>query len=125
MRKLIPVSALLISFSAGGCAPTNVVNTAQVYNPVDSVQEYTQRADTITLSAGNAQEVNTRIQEVDPWPKYVGDKRIAANGERMAGAVERHRDVSKQSKAPKPLSLESTSGASSGGGGGGGGGGGQ
>lgn len=122
MRKLIPVSALLMSFSAGGCAPTNVVNTAQVYNPVDSVQEYTQRADKITLSAGNAQEVNEHIQEVDPWPRYVGDKQIAANGERMAGAVERYRDVSKQSKAPKPLSLESTSGASSGGGGGGGGG---
>jgi hypothetical protein len=78
-------------FSGGGCAPTNVVNTAQVYNPVDSVQEYTQRADKVTLSAGNAQDVNTRIQEIDPWPRYVGDKQIAVNGERMADAVYRYR----------------------------------
>jgi hypothetical protein len=125
MRMLIPVSALLLLLSAAGCAPTNVVNTAQVYNPVDSVQEYTQRADKITLSAGNAQEVNTRIQEVDPWPRYVGDKQIVANGERMAGAVERYRDISKQRQAPRPLPLGQTSAANAGGGGGGGGGAGQ
>ena len=124
MKKLIPGSALLLLISVGGCAPTNVVNTAQVYNPVNSVQEYTQRADKVTLSAGNAQEVNTRVQEVDPWPRYVGDKQIAANGERMAGAVERYRDVSKIPRAPRPLSIQSTS-AGGGGGGGGGGAGGQ
>jgi hypothetical protein len=122
MRKFIPVAALLMLFSGGGCAPTNVVNTAQVYNPVDSVQEYTQRADKVTLSAGNAKDVNTRIQEIDPWPRYVGDKKIAANGERMAGAVERYRDVSKIDKGPKPLPLYNTMSSGSGGGGGGGGG---
>jgi hypothetical protein len=123
MRKFIPVAALLMLLSGGGCAPTNVVNTAQIYNPVDSVQEYTQRSDKIALSAGNAQDVNTRIQEIDPWPRYVGDKQIAANGERMAGAVERYRDVSKLKQTPTPLPLLST--GSSGGGGGGGGAGGQ
>ena len=121
MTKLAKGSAvLLMVFSAGGCAPTNVVPSAQIYNPVDSVQEYTQRSDTITLSAGNAQDVNTRVQEIDPWPRYVGNKRIAANGARMAGAVERYRDVSKQRQAPQILPLGST-GMSSGGGGGGGG----
>jgi hypothetical protein len=119
MKKLIPGSALLLLISVGGCAQTNVVNTAQVYNPVDSVQEYTQRADKVTLSAGNAQDVNTRVQEVDPWPRYVGDKQIAANGERMAGAVERYRDVSKIKQVPQPLSIQST-GTSAGGGGAGG-----
>jgi hypothetical protein len=120
MRKLIPVAALLMLFSGGGCAPNNVVNTAQVYNPVDSVQEYTQRSDKIALSAGNAQDVNTRIQEIDPWPRYVGDKQIAANGERMAGAVERYRDVSKLKQTPAPLPLLSTGSAGGGGGGAGG-----
>jgi hypothetical protein len=86
---------------------------------VDSVQEYTQRADRITLSAGNAQETNIRVQEVDPWPRYVGDKHIAANGERMAGAVERYRDVSKIRQTPPPLPLVGTRSSSSGGGGGG------
>jgi hypothetical protein len=91
MRKLIPVSALFMVISVGGCAPTDVVNTAQVYNPVDSVQEYTQRADTVTLSAGNAQAVNNRIHEIDPWPRNVGNTRIAGNGQLMADAVWQYR----------------------------------
>ena len=91
MKKLIPISVLSIMVLGSGCAPTNVVNTAQVYNPVDSVQEYTQRADRVTLSAGNAQETNIRVQEVDPWPRYVGDKHIAANAQVMADAAWRYR----------------------------------
>ena len=112
MRKLIAVSALLMLFSGGGCAPTDVVNSMQVYDPVDAVQPYVQRADKVTLSAGNAQEVNTRIHEVDPWPRNVGNTRIAVNGERMARAVERYRK-----QGPRSLATELT-GAGSGGGGG-------
>src|SRR6187455_3860261 len=111
-------AALLALLGVGGCA-TNVVPTYQVYDPVDGVQQYTQRADTITLSAGNAQDVNTRVQEVDPWPRNVGDKRIAVNGQRSVAAVDRYRR-----QGPRPLPLESTSSAAAGGGGGGGGGGG-
>jgi hypothetical protein len=80
----------------------------QITEPVmDSTQQYFQRADTVTLSAGNAQEVNTRIHEIDPWPRYVGNNIITANGERLAGAAERYRDVSKQSRGPQPLPLVS------------------
>ena len=103
MRKLIAISSLLTLFSAGGCAPTNVVDTWQIYDPVTIVQPYTQRADKVTLSAGNAKEVNTRIHEVDPWPRNVADARIPANGERMARAVERYRK-----QGPRALSTEST-----------------
>lgn len=109
-------AVLLVLLCVGGCA-TNVVPTYQVYNPVDGVQEYTQRADTITLSAGNAHDENTRLQEIDPWPRYVGNKRIETSGERMAGAVERHRDVSKQRQGPRPVPLVSTVQTESGGGG--------
>ena len=98
MRKLIPASALFMLISVGGCT-TDVVNTAQVYNPVDSVQEYVQRADRVTLSAGNAQAVNTRIHENDPWPRNVGNRRIAANGQRMADAMWRYR-CEKNGRAP-------------------------
>ena len=99
-------------FSAGGCAPTNVVETWQIYDPVNIVQPYTQRVDKVTLSAGNAKEVNTRIHEVDPWPRYVANTRIPANGERMARAVERYRK-----QGPRPLATESTSSVGGGGGG--------
>jgi len=92
MRKLTEFSLLLLMvISAGACAPTNVVSTAQVYDPVDSVQQYTQRVDKVTLSAGNAQEVNSRIHVIDPWPRNVGNTRIPANGDRMANAVYRYR----------------------------------
>jgi hypothetical protein len=103
MRKLIAVSALLMLLSGGGCAPTNVVSTYQFWDPVDIVQPYTQRADKVTLTAGNAKEVNTRIHEVDPWPRYVANARIPANGERMARAVERYRKA-----GPRSLATEST-----------------
>jgi hypothetical protein len=111
MRKLIAISALLIL--GGGCAPTNVVGTWQIYDPVNITQPYTQRADKVTLSAGNAKEVNSRIHEVDPWPRYVANTRIPANGERMARAVERYRK-----QGPRALTTESTSSVGGGGGGG-------
>jgi hypothetical protein len=107
MSKLARNLTVLMLISAGGCTQTTR-NAA-----IDPTQEYSQRADTVTLSAGNAKEVNTRIHEIDPWPRYVGDTRIPGNGERMAGAVDRYRDVSKQSKGPQPLPLVGAGSASS------------
>jgi hypothetical protein len=66
-------------------------------------EQYFQRKDTVTLGAGNAKEVNSATHVIDPWPRYVGNTRIPGNGERMAGAVERYRDVSKLPRAPKPI----------------------
>ena len=102
MRVLICISALLMMLLTGGCMQT------VGENPTASYQEYTQRADVITLSAGNAEEVNERIQEIDPWPRYVGNTRIVASGERMGGAAERYRDVSKQTQTPTPLPIQTT-----------------
>lgn len=117
MNNYMRCAAVFVFLSLGGCMQTAPVATVQTYDPVDSFQEYTQRADRVTLSAGNAQEVNTRIQEIDPWPRYVGNKRIPGNGERMAGAVERYRDVSKQRSGPRPLSIQQTSAGAGGSGG--------
>jgi hypothetical protein len=52
---------------------------------------YFDRRESIALSAGDAIAVNRVEQMIDPWPRYVGDKNIAFNGERMQGAVERYR----------------------------------
>lgn len=52
--------------------------------------EYLQRTDTITMSAGNAKEVNSAIHVIDPWPPYVRNRRIPANGPRMTGAIQRY-----------------------------------
>jgi hypothetical protein len=103
MKQVLGSTMLLILFSAGGCAPTNVVPTYQYYDPVDAVQRYTQRSNTTALDAGDAQEVNTRIQEIDPWPRNVGNTHIPADGGRMTGAIERY----EKSKG-EPLATVST-----------------
>ena len=75
----------------------------------DPFEQYFQRKDTVTLGAGDAKAVNSATHVIDPWPRYVGNTRIPGNGERMVGAVERYRDVSKLPRAPKPIAVESGS----------------
>ena len=115
-RRLKPSLVFLAGLSVAACGPVTAYRTPQVYYPVDAVQDYSQRSNTIALSAGNDQEVNSRIQMIDPWPPYSADTRIPGDGERMAGAVERYRDVSKIRTAPQPLPLSSTSNVATGGG---------
>ena len=57
-------------------------------NAYDEIQRYFQRKDTVTFSAGDAKEVNARTHMLTPWPRGVHDRRIPANGSRMAKAVE-------------------------------------
>jgi hypothetical protein len=57
----------------------------------DPAAQYFERKDTIVSGAGDARNVNAATHIIDPWPRYVGDRRIPANGERMSGAVERYR----------------------------------
>ena len=53
--------------------------------------QYVHRSDTVTLSAGNAKDVNAATHVIDPWPRRVANRRIPGHGERMVGAVERYR----------------------------------
>jgi hypothetical protein len=69
----------------------------------DPIAPYLQRTQTISLGAGDAKEANAAIQTIDPWPPYAYNTRIPGNGQRLADAVERYQDVSKLSKAPKPI----------------------
>jgi hypothetical protein len=64
---------------------------------------YFQRSDKITLGAGNAKEVNAATHVIDPWPRYVGNRRIPGNGDRLSRAVERYRQGSYRQPAP-PIS---------------------
>jgi len=52
---------------------------------------YLDRRDTIVLSGGDSIAANVIEQTVDPWPPHSGDNRLAENGQRMQGAVERYR----------------------------------
>jgi hypothetical protein len=75
----------------------------------DPLDQYFQRKNGVTLEAGDAAAVNSATHTIDPWPRYVGNTRIPGDGERMAGAVERYRDVSKIPRSPKPLGSQITS----------------
>jgi ABC-type uncharacterized transport system auxiliary subunit len=90
----------------------------------DNVTQYVQRTDKVTVSAGNAKDANAAIHIIDPWPRASADRRIPANGERMAGAHERYRNVEKVVPLPKinpPNVTPSTGGATATAGGGAGG----
>jgi hypothetical protein len=72
--------------------------------------QYVHRSDTITLSAGDAKEVNAATHAIDPWPPGVGDPRIRANGERMAGAAERYRRNGQRTDSPAGQQAPSAAG---------------
>jgi hypothetical protein len=62
----------------------------------DITAPYTQRLDTMTSSAGNAQRVNAVTHVITPWPRNVHNRHIPANGERMVGAIQRYQAGNKQ-----------------------------
>ena len=86
--------ALVPALLMGGCF---------MHDDEGPLSKYFQHKDGVTLSAGNAAQVNTVTHVIDPWPPYAGNRNIPGNGQRMSGAVERYRDVSKLKNAPPPL----------------------
>jgi hypothetical protein len=80
---------------------------------------YFQRSDKITLGEGDAKAVNAATHVIDPWPRYVGKRRIPGNGDRLSRAVERYRQGSYRQPAA-PISPYVGFGAGGGGAGGGG-----
>lgn len=69
----------------------------------DPFAQYIQRKDTVLFSSGNAKEVNAVTHIIDPWPRYVGNRRIPANGQRMFIAVERYRNQTLPVPGARPL----------------------
>ena len=54
------------------------------------MDRYFQRSDTITMSAGDAKQTNAVAHTIHPWPRYVGDRRLAYDARRVGGAVTRY-----------------------------------
>lgn len=53
----------------------------------DQMSQYLQRKDGVTLSAGDAQQVNIAAQTLHPWPPGVGDRRIPMEGTRAVRTI--------------------------------------
>ena len=56
----------------------------------DEMSRYLQRSDTMTMSAGDAKQVNAATHTINPWPRYVQDRRITTDARRTDGAVQRY-----------------------------------
>ena len=51
----------------------------------DPAAQYFERKDTIVSGAGDARNVNAATHIIDPWPRYVGNRRIPATGSGCRG----------------------------------------
>jgi hypothetical protein len=71
------LACLPLVASLGGCLTENPFT------------DYFHRTDTIKMDVGNAPNVNIATQTIDPWPPYVGNRRIPADAERMGAAVQK------------------------------------
>src|SRR5262245_4160725 len=89
--RLLTLASILAALLAGGCSG--------LWGD-DEFERYAQRTDRITLSAGDAKEVNTAAHMLTPWPPGVGDRRILADGPRMQRAIERYH---REGRPPDPL----------------------
>ena len=78
MSSLSRTSALALAIAAG----TTLGGCSDIYYD---------RRETVALGADDAVASNMVVQMADPWPRYVGNKNIAFNGERMQAGVERCR----------------------------------
>jgi len=67
----------------------------------DEMDRYFQRSDTITLSAGDAKQANAVTHTINPWPSYVGDRRIVVEAAKTRGAIQRYRSGT-QPRDPLP-----------------------
>jgi len=53
---------------------------------------YFDRRDTVALGANDHIDTNRVAQMIDPWPRNVGKREIAFDGQKMQSAVERYRN---------------------------------
>jgi hypothetical protein len=94
----------------------------------DEFQPYVRRSDRMTMTSGDAKEVNAVTQTPTPWPRGVNDRRIVTDSAHMQRALDWYR---RSARRPDPMpdvtlpdaSMGSTIPAEGNQGGGGGGGG--
>jgi hypothetical protein len=66
----------------------------------DEFQLYIRRGDRMTMSSGDAKEVNAMAHIPTPWPRGVNDRRIASDSVHMQRALDRYR---RGAEPPDPL----------------------
>lgn len=94
----------------------------------DEFQAYVRRTDRMTMTSGDAKEVNAVTQIPTPWPRGVSDRRIVSDSAHMQKALEWYRRSARRPDPMPPVTVpddtfgEKISPEKTGGGGGAGGG---
>jgi len=81
----------------------------------DEWARYFERIDTASVVSGDARDVNAVTHIIDPWPHYVGNRRIPANGRRMVGAIERYQNpklLGARAPTLSPIVIQNLNGSS-------------
>jgi len=97
----------------------------------DEFQAYVRRTDRMTMTSGDAKEVNAVTQIPTPWPRGVNDRRIVSDSAHMQKALEWYRRSARRPDPMPPVTVpddsfgekispEKTGGGAGGGDGGGG-----
>jgi hypothetical protein len=66
----------------------------------DEFQHYVQRSDRMTMSSGDAKEVNAMAHIPTPWPRGVNDRRIVSDSAHMQRTLEWYR---RSARRPDPM----------------------
>jgi hypothetical protein len=93
------ITAMLAALAVGGCSG--------LWGN-DEFERYSQRNDAITMSAGDAKEVNAATHMYHPWPRGVENRQIATDGPRMQRALERYRRGARPNDPLPNIGLEGT-----------------
>jgi len=83
-RIFVTAAAVVAAFPLSGCLMSGLYGN-------DEFERYVQRADVVTLSAGDAKEVNRVTQTDHPWSRYVSNRNIPMQGSKAARAMECYR----------------------------------
>ena len=105
MARFVGLTVLLVI--ASGLA------RAGDYPFLDELTRYAERIDTLSVTSGDAQDVNAATQIINPWPSYARDRRIPANGQRMVGAINRYQNprlLGAQAPTLSPIIMQSLQG---------------
>lgn len=85
--KMIGLIALAVSLTC---------DCARAEDPFwDEWARYFQRIDTVTVASGDARQVNAVTHIINPWPRYVRNRRIPADGQRMVRAIQSYKNGGK------------------------------
>jgi hypothetical protein len=66
----------------------------------DEFQRYLQRSDRMTMTSGDAKEVNAMAHIPTPWPRGVNDRRIVTDSAHMQRTLEWYR---RSARRPDPM----------------------